>query len=282
MRVRLPWSMWQNRPGAQPPVLGFIWVELAKGAVLSLTVVLLLMMAIFVGATMQRLTGMGFALVAAPFVVLLMGAVTGIVLVNLCGTVASAFVLFRVIRHVDWKKFCILATAAIVGVVPGAFIVKYVPSAWLEVGVGLLVLISLSVSLRITSFVQEKGVKPMLLAGAASGIMNTTAGVGGPAMSVYAVASRWDQRSFAATMQPYFLIVGVASIWAKYVADPSSMPFLEPWAWGAMGVAVIAGLFAGEVLTRWITPQRARLLVVILAYAGAAAATIRGVLELLA
>lgn len=247
---------------------------------MDVAVVLLLMVAIFIGATMQRLTGMGFALVAAPFVVLLMGPVTGIVLVNVCGTVASALVLFRVFRHVDWRKFAILAAAALVGVVPGAFIVKYVPGAWLSVGVGVLVLASLTVSLRIGSFKPESGLRPMLIAGASSGIMNTTAGVGGPAMSVYAVASKWDQRSFAATMQPYFLTLGVASVWAKYLAAPDSMPVMEPSVWGAMGVAIVAGLVAGEVLATWITPQRARLLVVVLAYGGAGAATVRGIMEL--
>ena len=90
------------------------------------------------------------------------------------------------------------------------------------------------------------------IAGAVSGIMTTTAGVGGPAMSVYAVASKWDQRSFAASMQPYFLTIGLAAILAKYVATPESMPALEPSAWA----------------------------VVVLAYSGACAATGRGIAEL--
>lgn len=241
---------------------------------------LLLVLAVFTGATMQRLTGMGFALVAAPFVVLIMGPVTGIVLVNVCEVVASAFVLFRVFRHIDWRKYLVLAPAAVVGVVPGAIIVTHVPGAWLQVGVGLLVLVSLTVSLRMRSLKPESGVKPMLVAGATSGIMNTTAGVGGPAMSIYAIASKWDQRSFAATMQPYFLTIGLASIAAKYVAGPESMPHLEPLAWGAVGTAIIAGLLAGELLSKWVTPHRARFMVVVLAYGGATAATIRGIAEL--
>lgn len=240
----------------------------------------LLLLAIFVGAAMQRLTGLGFALVAAPFVVLLMGPVTGIVLVNICGVAASLLVLFRVFRYVDWKKYLLLASAAMVGVVPGAVVVKYVPGAWLQIAVGLIVLVSLTVSLRMPSFPPETGVKPMLVAGAASGIMNTTAGVGGPAMSVYAVAAKWDQRSFAATMQPYFLTIGVASVVAKYVAAPSSMPVMEPWQWAALGLAILAGLVAGEVLSKSITPSTARVLMVVLAYGGATAATIAGLVAL--
>lgn len=242
-------------------------------------VAMLLALAVFVGAAMQRLTGMGFALVSAPFVVLIMGPVTGIVLVNVCGALSSLLILFRVLGHIDWKKYIVLASAALVGVVPGAFIVRYIPGAWLQVGVGVVVLVSLTVSLRMKPLKPESGVKPMLVAGATSGIMNTTAGVGGPAMSVYAVASKWAQQSFAATMQPYFLTVGLASILAKYVASPESMPRLEPWAWAAVAAAIVAGLVTGEVLSKWITPRRARVLVVLLAYLGATAATIRGIFE---
>lgn len=243
---------------------------------------LLLVLAIVVGAAMQRLTGMGFALVSAPFVVLLLGPTTGIVLVNICGVVASALVLFRVLRDIDWKKFLILAAAAVAGVVPGAAIVKFIPPAWLQIGVGLMVLAGLTVSLRMSSIKHHHGIKPMLLAGVTSGIMNTTAGVGGPAMSVYAVASGWGQRSFAATMQPYFLTIGAASVLAKYVASPESMPLLDSREWAAIGGAIVVGLVAGEVLARWITPAKARALMVVLAYGGAAAATTRGIVLLLA
>lgn len=241
---------------------------------------LALVLAIFTGATMQRLTGMGFALVCAPFVVLIMGPVTGIVLVNVCGAVASALVIFRVYKYIDFKKYLILAFAALAGVIPGAIILKYIPGAWLQVGVGVVVLISLTMSLRMKSPSKETRLSPMILAGTMSGAMNTTAGVGGPAMSVYAVASKWDQRSFAATMQPYFLTIGVASILAKCLATPGSMPQMEIWTWAAVGVAIVAGLIAGEILAHWIAPHRARSLVVILAYAGATAATVGGIVEL--
>ena len=185
-------------------------------------VAVLLALAVLVGAAMQRLTGMGFALVSAPFVVLIMGPVTGIVLVNVCGALSSLLILFRVLGHIDWKKY----------------IITFIMTAT----------VSLTVSLRMKPLKPESGVKPMLVAGATSGIMNTTAGVGGPAMSVYAVASKWGQQSFAATMQPYFLTVGLASILAKYVASPESMPRLEPWAWAAVAAAIVGGLVAGGYL----------------------------------
>src|SRR5699024_7234844 len=46
--------------------------------------------------------------------------------------------------------------------------------------------------------------------GLLSGAMSAAAGAGGPAVSAYAVLTNWQQRSFAATLQP-FLVAGTAS-----------------------------------------------------------------------
>jgi uncharacterized membrane protein YfcA len=58
----------------------------------------LVLAAVVLGAGMQRITGMGFALVATPFLVLLLGPVEGVVLVNLCGAVTAGAIIFRVAR----------------------------------------------------------------------------------------------------------------------------------------------------------------------------------------
>ena len=45
----------------------------------------LVIAAVLIGSSMQRITGMGFALVAAPFLVLLLGPIDGVIVVNVCG-----------------------------------------------------------------------------------------------------------------------------------------------------------------------------------------------------
>lgn len=241
----------------------------------------LLLTAIFVGASLQRLTGMGFALVSAPFMVLLLGPVSGVVTANICSAAASAMILGRVFADIDWRKFGGLATAALVGIIPGALLLKVVPAAWLDMGIGALIIASLSVSLLARPRPRGRGAGTTLVAGAASGAMNVLAGVGGPAMSVYAVATRWGQRGFAATMQPYFMVTALASIAAKAVTSPASMPALPVWAWLAVCLAMVLGLVSGEWAARRVTHDAGRLLVVILAFAGGAAAMVRGAAALL-
>ncbi|MEV8143754.1 sulfite exporter TauE/SafE family protein [Specibacter sp. NPDC078709] len=240
----------------------------------------LLGVAVFSGAIMQRLTGMGFSLVAAPFLVLIMGPVAGVTMVNFCSAAASACVLAVVIKHVDWKRYLVLAPSALLGILPGVAIVAIVPSAWLQIGIGTVVVASLTLSLCLRSTKPEAGLGALITAGATSGIMSATAGIGGPAISVYAVAARWEQRSFAATMQPYFLTTGAAAIAAKMLLDPAAMPGLPLWTWGVAAAAIVSGLVAGELLAKRMPLAWARRLVIFLAYAGALAATLRGMAEL--
>ncbi|MGM9471331.1 sulfite exporter TauE/SafE family protein [Pseudarthrobacter sp. YS3] len=241
----------------------------------------LLILAVFMGSAMQRLTGLGFALVAAPFLVLLIGPVDGVILVNICGALTSASVMARVFKQVQWRKYVVLVPSALIGIIPGAILVQYVPTAWLELSVGALVIMSLTVGLTLRSPHQRKGLSPLVLAGSVSGLMNTTAGVGGPALSVYAIMTRWEQIRFAATMQPYFLTIGITSVTAKLLANPSSMPQLPTWIWLSMAAAIILGLFAGEALAKRMPAPSARRLMIVLAYVGSVAATGRGMWELI-
>jgi len=242
----------------------------------------LLLLAVLTGSAMQRLTGLGFALVAAPFIVLLTGPVTGVILVNICGTLTAAAVLVRVLPHVEWRKYAILVPAALIGIIPGAIIVQNVPSSWLEVLVGLIVLISLTLSLTLRAPHNHPGLPPLVFAGSVSGLMNTTAGVGGPALSVYAIASRWEQTPFAATMQPYFMTIGAASVTAKLLAQPAAMPQMTAAEWAGLVLAIVIGLVTGEALSKRIHPAAARRLMIILAYAGATIATGRGIWQIVA
>lgn len=224
---------------------------------------------------------MGFALVAAPFIVLISGPLTGVILVNVCSALTAATVLLRVFREVEWKKFVLLVPAAAVGILPGALTVQSVPAPWLEIGIGAAVIAGLATATLFRPAAPHTGTRPLLAAGSVSGFMNATAGVGGPALSVYALTTRWEQTAFAATMQPYFLVIGIGSIAAKLLAKPSSVPALEPWAWAAICAAILAGLFAGDILARKTGVQTTRRLMLILAYLGSAATIGRGLLALL-
>ncbi|WP_104190859.1 sulfite exporter TauE/SafE family protein [Cryobacterium sp. Y82] len=241
----------------------------------------LVIAAVLVGSSMQRITGMGFALVAAPFLVLLLGPVDGVIVVNACGALTASIILMRVFRQVDWRRYSLLAVCAVVGIVPGSYILQFVSAAWLEISIGVLVAAGLTVSVNLGRVVVRDRLGFRVMAGLTSGFMNTTAGVGGPAVSIYAIATGWPQRSFAATMQPYFLSIGLASLASKFGLGSADLPQLPVLVWVFIGCACIVGLIVGDRLATVIEPHVARRLLVVVAYLGSFATIVRGVLELL-
>ena len=238
-------------------------------------------LSVLVGALAQRITGMGFALIAAPALVILMGPFDGVIIVNLCAVLSSLLILPRVWRLIDWGRFGWLTVPAVAGTVLGALVAARLPGPVLQLGVGVLVVVALTVSLAVTRTDHvAKGRAPAIVAGVTSGFMNASAGVGGPAISVYAVATRWPQASFAATAQPYFVVIGVASLVGKLAVTDWRLPELDAGTWPVVIASLLTGLALGELLHRRVSHRAARAAVIVIAYLGGVSAIVDGALEL--
>jgi len=237
--------------------------------------------AVLFGAATQRISGMGFALVAAPFLVVVLGPIDGVLVVNTCGALTAGIILARVFRRVEWARCGRMLIGAAAGTIPGAILVGAVDSAWLEAGIGVTLLVTIGIQLRTSRRTLAATAVRDVAVGSISGFMNVTAGVGGPAMSTYALASRWNLTSFAATMQAYFLALGLTSLGAKAVFAHPHLPALGVWFWILVLAACLVGMGTGELLVRVVSPRVVRIMLIAVAGAGAAATTARGVIDLL-
>ncbi|MBH0116669.1 sulfite exporter TauE/SafE family protein [Salinibacterium sp. NG253] len=243
----------------------------------------LVALSVLIGALSQRITGMGFALVASPLIVILLGPFDGVLVVNLCGVISASLIIPRVWRHIEWRTLAWLAIPAVVTIVPASFLVTRLPGPITQLSIGILVLVALTATLLIRRSERVVPARPAaILAGAASGFMNTAAGVGGPAISIYAVIMRWPQVNFAATLQPYFVIVGATSLVAKALFSGGMLPDLDALSWVIIISSLLVGLVFGEVLNRHVSHRAARIAVIIIAYVGGTVAVIDGALGLAA
>ncbi|KAM9862555.1 sulfite exporter TauE/SafE family protein [Leucobacter sp. BZR 635] len=249
---------------------------------MTLGLALLIVGVTVVGAAAQRMAGLGFALLVSPLMTLMLGGHTGVLLVNILGVVSSLLILPRVWRSIDWSMFRWLASFAVLGAVGGAWLAGQFSPDLMGVAVGATVLVALGLSVVFTSerFSTEPRA-PRAVAGLLSGLTNALAGVGGPAVSAYAVLTRWPQVSFAATLQPYFVVTGVAAAAAKLALDPTGFPEAAWWFWIAILAAILVGIALGERLLRLVSATQVRRFVVLMACAGAAATLIRGLIGLL-
>lgn len=260
-------------------------VTVARRTVSRVTIALFILVLglIVVGAVAQRIAGLGFALLVSPFLVLILGPHEGVLLVNICSVVSATLIVPRVWKDIDWGMFRWLAASAVFGSVGGSFAAAGLPSAPLAATVGALVLAGLTASLLLQrSSVVATGNRPKVIAGLTAGLTNAMAGVGGPAISAYALMSRWPQRSFAATLQPFFAVVNSVTVLVKLLIDPGQVPPLETWMWLLIPVSIVIGIFTAERLARYIHDRQARFAVIVIAFLGAATALIKGLAELLA
>lgn len=239
---------------------------------------LLAMMGAFaLGACLQRIAGMGLALVAAPILSLLLGPVAGISVGNVGSIFSSALLMVQLRRDIDWSRYLRIGPLIVGGAIPGALLVRSVQPSWLDVIVGALVLLGMLTTYLLRNGSPLTGPVPAMSAGLIAGFMNTTAGVSGPAMAVYGLASHWEQRSFAATIQPVFLTAGACSVIMKSLFGATTVTQLLPWwGWPAVAVAIVIGVLAGGRLAGRFGVRQARRLTIAVATVGALVTLVRG------
>ncbi|MDV7087216.1 hypothetical protein GXW84_36625 [Rhodococcus sp. IEGM 248] len=97
-------------------------------------------------------------------------------------------------------------------------------------------------------------------------------------MTIYAIATRWPQQAFAATLQPFFFTVAGLSLATKLASGGAV--HIDPRLGLTAAAALLVGVKIGSTLTGRVNPAQARTVAVALAYVGAAATVLRAVTSL--
>ncbi|WP_155055654.1 sulfite exporter TauE/SafE family protein [Streptomyces blattellae] len=231
---------------------------------------LLLGAVVSLASCVQWLTGMGFALVAVPAMVLLLGPGEGVALVNCAAGVISVVGLAAGWRQVRPGAMLPLCVAAVCAVPAGTWLTRRLPEAALMAVMGGLVTAAVLLVMRGARVAALRGTGGAVTAGAVGGFMNSAAGVGGPPFSLYAVNAGWAVRDFVPNALFYGVVVNAFSVAANGV------PRLDRAQWTVLAVAMAAGALAGRGLAGRVPEQRVRSLVLLLALAGGLGAVGRG------
>ncbi|MEU0600031.1 sulfite exporter TauE/SafE family protein [Streptomyces sp. NPDC006393] len=225
---------------------------------------------VMVGACVQWLTGMGFALVAVPALVLLLGPSQGVALANCAAGAISAVGLAGGWRRVRLTAMAPLVAASACAVPAGTWVAARLPHPVLFVGMGLLVTLAVLLVMRGLRVSALTGTQGAVAAGAAGGFMNASAGLGGPPLSLYAMNAGWTVHEFVPNAQFYGIVVNVFSIAANGV------PRLGSTGWVTALAAMAMGAVVGRVLAERVPEGRARQLVLLLALAGGLSSLAKG------
>lgn len=245
----------------------------------------LLVAAVLMGGTVQRLSGMGMGLMISPVLALIFGAAVGVTVAN-ATTILSALIIGFVMRAgIDWRRFAIIAPSALLGTIPGGLLVREMDGGWLGVLVGAIILAALTLTLwadRLTVLPELRHHAWIIPFAAGGAFLNTVSGISAPVLMIYAIAARWDQRSFAATLQPFFVWISLLSVTVKISVGATPLNELpDPWVLPLILAAILAAVAIGSRLAHRVSPQAARRLAIAVAGLGAVSTLLRGLADAL-
>src|ERR1700674_1040558 len=155
---------------------------------------------VLVGALAQAVTGFGFALVAAPVLVVALGPRPAVQLINLLAIVVNLAMLFRERSGVRLAASGRLFVPAAIVTTLAAYAVHRTDPAVLSVVAGVLIAASAWALASGLQAARLRGAGGAAIAGVVSAVMNTAGGIGGPAAAMYATNAAWPPATLRPTL----------------------------------------------------------------------------------
>jgi uncharacterized membrane protein YfcA len=171
---------------------------------MTTTLIVLVVIAVFVGALMKSMFGFGEAIVSMPLLALLpITLQTSVSLIGLAGLTVERPVLIR------------LAVSTVIGIPFGLVLLHLTPAIVITFGLGIF-LIAFGCYSLIKKILSRAIERPLLNDrewvlpfGFASGVLGSAYNFNGVPVVVYGTLRRWNPDRFRGTLQAHFLISGV-------------------------------------------------------------------------
>ena len=195
--------------------------------------------AILAAGVLRGFTGFGIALAGVPLLALVAEPRLVVPSVMFLQIVSGVQNLIQDRRHIDGRLLVPLLPGAVLGVVPGLWMLLWLSPDTVRLGIGLVVVATVLLLTRDFRLEHRPGNSALLGIGAASGILNGLAAISGPPIIALLLALRRPPEIMRATLAAYFLctgLVGLAIALAKGVLTPGELWF---------AIALLPALFLG-------------------------------------
>src|SRR5699024_2232869 len=178
---------------------------------------------------------------SAPFPAVVLAAPRGILLIPALAVLASLLMLPGMWRDIHWSRVLWIGIPATLSIPEAAWIGTFIDGSIIYLLVGGLVIIGLGDALLMRATTQPVGSRcAQLVTGDGAGAGAVSAGIGGPAMTIFGVLSRWPVASLAASLQPIWVMSCLSVLISRSTFMGSTLPALDWWMWAiaAIGIAV--------------------------------------------
>lgn len=217
---------------------------------------------VLAAATVQSLTGFGFALVSLALLPLLMDLHTAVPLIVLVSAAGNAVLCWHYRHSFEQATVTRLIAAALVTVPLGIWGLQYLPEEWaLRLLGGMIVAYVLYDGLQF-SLPSLQSPKWAYAFGAVSGVLTGAFNTGGPPVVVYATCNQWQPEQFKSNMPSVFLVTSLGAIALHLWQGHITPTLLQTTAWTLPFFA--SGIGLGLGISRYVDAVQFRYVVLVL------------------
>ncbi len=199
--------------------------------------------AILASGILRGFTGFGIALAGVPLLALVAEPRLVVPTVMFLQIASGVQNLVQDRRHIDVRLLLPLLPGAVLGIVPGLWLLLWLAADIVRLGIGLLVMATVLLVSRGFRLERQPEMPTLLGLGAVSGVLNGLAAMAGPPMIALLFALRRPPEIIRATLAGYFFFtgfVGLGMALLQGVIAPG-----ELWFAVAMLPALVLGLALG-------------------------------------
>jgi uncharacterized membrane protein YfcA len=223
--------------------------------------VVFLIAVVLIASTAQTVAGFGFALIAVPFLVIVLDVKDAVVTVGVLSWISSTLVARTTLRRVPVRAVTTMLLGSFVGMPLGVLVLLFAPEDALRLAVGVTSIVmagALMLGLRWSG--GDLGSE--LVAGGVSGVLNTSTGMNGPPIVLYLQDRGYPADEFRGALSAFFFVSGIVSFVIFAVTGVVSD---EALALSAAGIpAVLGGSWLGHRLVGRLSAEAFRHLVLAL------------------
>jgi len=171
------------------------------------TTVILVSMIIALAGFTQGLTGFGSAMVSVPLLSLVVGAQTAVPIAGIIGWLVTLPIAWKMRHSIQRKVGLILFAGSVPASFVGARLLATMPSQYILLTMGIVLIISSLHSFRSTKPVFEKTSIPITIgAGFTSGVLGASVGESGPPVIAYTSMQPWSADEVKSTLTFFFML----------------------------------------------------------------------------
>lgn len=222
---------------------------------------------LFFAALARSTLGFGDALIAMPFLTMMVPITSATPIVTLVSVFNALIVLLTDWKHVHFRSAAHLIAPGFIGVPLGYWFLRGADEQFVIVVLAFVVLSFSIWSLRSKTELRIQSKWWSLPFGAVAGVLGGAYNTAGPPLVVYGTLRGWTPHEFRATLQGYFLVAGAFVLAVHCQGGTVTREVFQYFAW-SIPLIIVASVIGRRIANRIPQDKFVRVIHIVLAVVG--------------